>query len=503
MYKFLRKKSIITTLSLLVLIGCTRSINNNNMDKIEPNADNKIDIGGYSLYTNISGKGSPTVIFEAGGGSSSDIWNLVQPEIAKRTQTFSYDRAGIGKSDESPLQRTTFDQVLELRTLLKKSNIEPPYIFVPNSYGAFISRLFAYKYPDEVAGIVFVDGTSEKLPEYIKEYLSFFKFQMYKFSSRSNPDGNYKELCHSKLQIEEAAETGSLRDTPIIILTSDIQYMAKEYADLFTVNNSPWMTWQRELANLSDKSKHYIIYGSGHLIHRENPKAVVKAITMLLNNTNWDTPSIESNNNVVYLPQEIGRYVGRYLVDVDKVISIEEEDGHFYAKSPHFSKSEIIPISEQRLQVKDADFTLELNLNKNSNNDSLIIYGKYAIDTVYAKRIDKEYHTPLENLMLGNIDEAITAYLDIYKTDPLNTTVLERRFNILGYNFLRNDKIDDAISIFKLNTELYPRSSNVYDSLAEAYMKAGDNDQARINYDKSLELNPNNNNAIKMLKQLQ
>jgi tetratricopeptide (TPR) repeat protein len=65
-----------------------------------------------------------------------------------------------------------------------------------------------------------------------------------------------------------------------------------------------------------------------------------------------------------------------------------------------------------------------------------------------------------------------------------------------------NGKIEQAIEIFQLNTELYPESANAYDSLGEAYMKNGDTEKAIKNYEKSIELNPENNNARDKLKEL-
>ena len=78
----------------------------------------------------------------------------------------------------------------------------------------------------------------------------------------------------------------------------------------------------------------------------------------------------------------------------------------------------------------------------------------------------------------------------------------EREINLLGYDVLGQGKPKDAIRIFELNVENYPKSPNVYDSLAEAYMKAGNNDRAIANYRKSLELNPGNKNATEMLAKL-
>jgi len=78
----------------------------------------------------------------------------------------------------------------------------------------------------------------------------------------------------------------------------------------------------------------------------------------------------------------------------------------------------------------------------------------------------------------------------------------EQEINTLGYMLLRDDKTAEAIEIFKLNVSEHPGSWNVYDSLGEAYMKQGERELAVGNYQKSLELNPNNENGKAMLKKL-
>lgn len=72
----------------------------------------------------------------------------------------------------------------------------------------------------------------------------------------------------------------------------------------------------------------------------------------------------------------------------------------------------------------------------------------------------------------------------------------------IGYWLLKRDHIDGAIRMFKLNVEAFPESWKVYDSLGEAYMKHGQNDQAIKTFKKSLELNPNNENAKNMIKRI-
>jgi len=80
--------------------------------------------------------------------------------------------------------------------------------------------------------------------------------------------------------------------------------------------------------------------------------------------------------------------------------------------------------------------------------------------------------------------------------------VTEIQLNDLGYRLLNAKKVKEAIEIFKLNVEAYPQSANVYDSLGEAYMIDGDKELAIKNYQKVLELNPQNANAVEMLKKL-
>jgi tetratricopeptide (TPR) repeat protein len=80
--------------------------------------------------------------------------------------------------------------------------------------------------------------------------------------------------------------------------------------------------------------------------------------------------------------------------------------------------------------------------------------------------------------------------------------VSESQLNALGYRLLSMKKVREAIEIFRLNVEAYPQSANVYDSLGQSYMTNGDKELAIRNYQRAVELNPQNTNAIEMLKKL-
>ena len=101
------------------------------------------------------------------------------------------------------------------------------------------------------------------------------------------------------------------------------------------------------------------------------------------------------------------------------------------------------------------------------------------------------------------IEAALQKYEELKAENRGEYIFREQLLNALGYRLLNEDKITEAIEVFKLNVKEYPDSFNAYDSLGEAYMKNGDHDMAVEYYNKSIELNPDNENGKKMLEQLQ
>lgn len=116
-----------------------------------------LSVGTHRLHVVEAGEGEPTVVFEAALGASSVSWALVQPEIAKVTRTFAYDRAGMGFSESGPEPRTAQRIVDEMHAVLEAANATRPYVLVGHSYGGMTCRLFAARYPDEVGGMVLLD----------------------------------------------------------------------------------------------------------------------------------------------------------------------------------------------------------------------------------------------------------------------------------------------------------------------------------------------------------
>jgi uncharacterized membrane protein len=102
----------------------------------------------------------------------------------------------------------------------------------------------------------------------------------------------------------------------------------------------------------------------------------------------------------------------------------------------------------------------------------------------------------------SGIDQAAQQYRQLRVARASTYNLDEDELNILGYELVKANKLEQAVRIFQLNVEAYPNSGNTYDSLAEGYMDEGNKLQAIANYKRSLQLNPANNNAVKMLRKL-
>ena len=140
------------------------------------NSFQSVDLGGRQLRYLVRGEGSPTVVVDQGMGLSIERgfagpvplgWAGVLTEIQKVTRILMHDRAGLGSSDPAPGPRTCDDMVGDLRAVLAAAALCPPYVLVGHSLGGFNVRVFAGRYPQEVAGMVLADSSH---PDQLQEF---------------------------------------------------------------------------------------------------------------------------------------------------------------------------------------------------------------------------------------------------------------------------------------------------------------------------------------------
>ncbi len=124
---------------------------------------NPVSVGDYSLnvYRSCNKDGKHRIVALAGGGVSNFGLHLtpITDQLSDDNEIIVLDRAGYGLSDDTKTTQTVEQIVSDYRTALKNAGVEAPYILLPHSIGGAYATYWVSEYPDEIEGIVFLDGT--------------------------------------------------------------------------------------------------------------------------------------------------------------------------------------------------------------------------------------------------------------------------------------------------------------------------------------------------------
>jgi pimeloyl-ACP methyl ester carboxylesterase len=237
---------------------------------------------GRSLYMQCVGSGSPTVVLEAGFGADSLSWQDVQPEVGRGTRTCAYDRAGTGNSVAPPGVRDARDEIADLRRLLARVGVEPPYVLVGHSYGGVLARVFAHLYPSETAGLVLIDTMGR---DGRRRQLAIWP--------RSKAPEIRRELATTMMDGVDlvageaiASRVASLGGMPLAVITAGREDdFPRTPARLYRALKGLWDRMQDELATLSDNSVHVVALASNHDVlspRSGQPPVIVRAVNAVV-----------------------------------------------------------------------------------------------------------------------------------------------------------------------------------------------------------------------------
>lgn len=278
-----------------------------------------VDVGGFRMHLVCEGEGSPAVILEAGSSDLWTTWFRVQPELARTTRVCSYDRAGIGYSDPGPLPRSRRRMVEELRTLLARAGVPPPYVLVGHSFGGLNMRLYAALHPEDVVGLVLVESAHEdhwkKAPrEFWQRHLAQIEEER-REAERAQKGERMPPIAYSPegLPLRVRRQIASVSRRPAWYIASYQESLvadegAKAFAGLPRMLDVPLVVlsagsrqrpegrspelherWVRiagelqdDIASRSTRSRHLVVEGASHYIHWDRPEVVVEAVLDLI-----------------------------------------------------------------------------------------------------------------------------------------------------------------------------------------------------------------------------
>jgi len=282
-----------------------------NNDEAYANID-FITLNGFNVEVLTSGMANnqadkPVVVFENGMASGFGSWETVAAEISIKNAVFRYNRPRIGESENDSLPPTMTHIVNNLRKMLLQKGLKPPYLLVSHSFGGAYIRSFASMYPDEIAGLVFVDPidftkekgfgdlpyleiglkqhqidsmfgeTYEKFIEQLYEEMPGFYVEEVKISRALNATG-----------FEECVRN-SLPDVPVHFIMAggytngdDRGETIFDKEKLFRINNNLKMKRWIALLDPLKYGKFFYSSSSGHTVQVDDSKLVIYSIKLAL-----------------------------------------------------------------------------------------------------------------------------------------------------------------------------------------------------------------------------
>ncbi|MGO9777724.1 MAG: alpha/beta hydrolase [Terracidiphilus sp.] len=291
-------------------------------------------VNGHRMHITCTGSGSPTIVLESGLGNDSLTWGGVQPVLSITTRVCSYDRAGFGWSDALPAPRDADHIAAELHELLLQAKVTGPIVLMGHSIAGIYMRDYATRYPENIVGIVFEDGStplqdenpvmkalnSKAPPPWVLELLAkpamsigiprlmgMCSQSIKGFDARA-AKLQAEDICHSHLSPmfdelnsvnrsgQETVHSGPYGTIPILIISEDPAKMA---AGSSTDAANVWTQMQEDLKKLSTRSRRIIAKGSTHYIHIDRYELIEKEVPLFIEQIRGTAPQPDNWGSTV------------------------------------------------------------------------------------------------------------------------------------------------------------------------------------------------------------
>jgi pimeloyl-ACP methyl ester carboxylesterase len=226
-----------------------------------------VSVNGNEFEYAVMGTKSPAIILINGAGGPIEGWIKVWGKLGRDHVLFAYNRLGIGKSSKPKEPQTGMAMVKNLRDLLLRLDIKPPYLLVGHSLGGFIGHLYTLVYPDDVHGLVFLESST------IKDVMGDSK------NTKEGGSNTLSEVDHVLTTVKQIQEFSQFPNIPIIVIAGNkpaFGWLMPKAIKAARMNH------QKDLARLSSRGSIMIASNSGHFPQLSEPNLIIDAINKLL-----------------------------------------------------------------------------------------------------------------------------------------------------------------------------------------------------------------------------
>ncbi|PEE05088.1 alpha/beta hydrolase [Bacillus pseudomycoides] len=268
-----------------------------------------IEVNNHDMHIFATGKreDKPVIVMTAGSGTTTpyaDFYPLYN-KLEKENRVVVYERPGYGYSEKTERSRDIDTVVSELHALLIESDEKPPFILVGHSMGALESIRYAQLYPNEIEGLVFIDGIS---PEYAQNFEMDIgmKVSWHTMNTAKNigilrtlslfgiMDNVFIDIPNLPKELQELKISMALKNTNNRNMKEELEWMSRngkkviEQGDLgtlpvlqFSATNNGYENWektQNELLKISSRTEQIIFPNTKHYIHHEKAHEINERI---------------------------------------------------------------------------------------------------------------------------------------------------------------------------------------------------------------------------------
>ena len=303
-------KWILIALPLLLVLGITYIVGGSYLEHRKlveqekeaypaPGTLVEVNDRGDKLHVYAEGEGSKTLVFMAGHGTASPVYDfkVLYDKLSKNYRIAVVERAGYGWSDITSSPRDIDTVLAETRTALQLAGENPPYVLFPHSMAGLEALYWASLHPEEIEAIVALDALVPGYIEQTEDEKSMSRMITFLARSglmRSGPDifeSNFHAMKKGLLTEEEAeiAKTIFFRrvytknmwaEWKIIHANSqqvaaqgkpDVPYLAFISAE----NEEKW--WHESITGYAEAiGGDYSILDGGHYIHLDHPDLIAE-----------------------------------------------------------------------------------------------------------------------------------------------------------------------------------------------------------------------------------
>jgi pimeloyl-ACP methyl ester carboxylesterase len=350
----LMKKQSVRIFCLALSLAIVRQVSAQQVSA--PPSPTLVSVAGRQVEVVQMGKGSPTLVMESGGGETAALWDGILPELAKQTRVISYSRAGFGRSSASANPGSPQLSVSELHQLLQALGEKGPVVIAGHSWGGLLARLYASEFPEEVAGLVLIDGSHEAVFARWEAAKPGLKLADSIRAKASQLPANIRDISEQYLRVQAAQRVEGMKplpDFPLAVITGlkpcplESEWYCRDPKAL-----EIWRQLHDEWAARSTSSLRIVSARTGHYVMYDQPQLIVDAVRFVLSQVR---AKAEAAPGITMSEADLKKFAGKYAAEAPPVeVSIEVSGGKLKTILPMQLSFPLIPLTPTRFQLEGA-----------------------------------------------------------------------------------------------------------------------------------------------------